>query len=125
MSHFSNLPVSSLRQFDILLARLLVLLPEGMQDIDAIGELGNVDHPPRPLNMHPDFLHSGTHTWHRFPVRGLLACLDAVQFVAGYLPGVHRESPEIILAAANKVEWLREEIYKYLDNVATVPASHR
>jgi len=98
------------------LAGALGPLLEGMEDIDGLRELRDVQNPKCSASLDPDFPDPRPHGGHRFPMLGLEAQLDAVQLMAGGAPGVRWEVAEILEARAQPHECFigHGPIYKML-----------
>src|SRR5262249_60780086 len=66
--------------------RLPALLPENMQDVDGVLELGHIENPVLALDVDANLVHARPDIRHRLPVAWFQIALDHLQFVAQLLP---------------------------------------
>jgi hypothetical protein len=68
---------------------------EGMQNVNTLHELCHVENSMLKASVDADFLNTGTHGSHRFPIVRFKPLLDTTQLVTGDTACVLRESPKV------------------------------
>src|SRR5690554_1448206 len=97
--------VSGFGQVEIRLARLLGFLLEAVQDIDSLGDLGDVDHPERPVSVSDaNFPHALANGGHWLPVSRLEPPLHLVELVSHFLSDRRWERSEVSEGATSEIQ---------------------
>jgi len=98
----SNLPIPSLGNLDVFTPRLLRLFLKGVQNIDCISKLRNVQNSPFAQDMNSNLSYSGSNIIHRLRVGRLQSSLDRVKFKSGLPPSLGWEISKIIKTRTNE-----------------------
>jgi len=108
---FSNHFVAFGGQIDICPGGFGRLLLEGMQHINRLGELGDIQHPPLAQRMHTNLIHARANRQQRFEITGHQSILHLPQLHARRQAHLTGKARQIILAATDKTKRFHHSDY--------------
>jgi hypothetical protein len=101
-------PVRTLRRFvallakgDIVLAGLLGFLLEGMEHINGLLKLGNIEHSIRIVGLETQFVSAWPNDGHRLKIGWLIATLDSAQLKARSTSGFGGKPAQVLTRRSN------------------------
>ena len=97
-------------------------LLEGVQDVDGLGVLGDIEDTVLDPNVYPDLVNARADTGHRFRVMGLQSVLNQMELMSGSTAGVFWERSEILERSPHPEERLfgHDGIYNFLYTMSTL-----